>query len=109
MTLYDDQNRTLTDIDILLSDGAYAMAVEVKETLDREADVEHHVKRMELIEKYPPAEVKGKRLLGAMAGGGVDHDVAKLAYSKGFFVLELAGESVRLVPPPSGFTPREWQ
>ncbi|MDR1375930.1 MAG: hypothetical protein LBJ22_00345 [Synergistaceae bacterium] len=106
--LYSDDNRVLTDIDILLSDGAYAMAVEVKEKLDRRDDVEHHVKRMELIKKYPPAEVKGKLLLGAMAGGEVDPDIVNFAYSNGFFVLELAGEAVRLVPPPSGFIPREW-
>ena len=106
--IYDDTNRVLTDIDILLSDGAYSMAVEVKEKLDRERDVEHHVKRMELIKKYPPAEVKGKLLLGAMAGGEVDPDVARFAYSNGFFVLELAGEAVRLVSPPLDFAPREW-
>jgi hypothetical protein len=70
--------------------------------------VEHHVKRMELIKKYPPAEVRGKLLLGAMAGGEVDPDVASFAHDNGFFVLELAGEAVRLVTPPSGFTPKEW-
>jgi hypothetical protein len=106
--IYGTGNRVLTDIDILLSDGSYAMAVEVKEKLDRRDDVEHHVKRMELIRQYPPAEVKGKSLLGAMAGAEVDPDIVNLAYANGFFVLELAGESVRLVSPPSDFTPREW-
>ncbi|MDR1377558.1 MAG: restriction endonuclease, SacI family [Synergistaceae bacterium] len=106
--LYDENNRVRTDIDILLSDGTYAMAVEVKEKLDKESDVEHHMKRMELIKKYPPAEVKGKFLLGAMAGGEVDADVANFAHANGFFVLELAGEAVRLVSPPSDFTPRKW-
>jgi hypothetical protein len=106
--LYGDDNRVLTDIDILLADGTYVMAVEVKEKLDRRDDVEHHVKRMGLIKKYPPAEAKGKHLLGAMAGGEIDPDVAGLAYANGFFVLELAGEAVRLVVPPSGFTPKEW-
>jgi hypothetical protein len=106
--LYNDKNRVLTDIDILLADGAYVMAVEVKEKLDRKDDVKHHVKRMKLIKKYPPAEAKGKLLLGAMAGGEVDPDTASFAYANGFFVLELAGEAVRLVPPPSTFTPKEW-
>jgi hypothetical protein len=106
--LYDDGNRVLTDIDILLTDGAYVMAVEVKEKLDRKDDVEHHVKRMELIKKYPPAEAKGKILLGAMAGGEVDPDIASFAFANGFFVLELAGEAVRLLFLPSDFTPKEW-
>jgi CHAT domain-containing protein len=106
--LYDDDYRVLTDIDILLADGTYVMAVEVKEKLARRDDVELHVKRMGLIKKYPPDEAKGKHLLGTMAGGEVDPDVAGLAYANGFFVLELAGEAVRLVAPPSGFTPKEW-
>jgi hypothetical protein len=106
--IYDNKNRVRTDIDILLSDGSYAMAVEVKDKLDKKDEVEHHVNRMGLIKEYPPAEVKGKLLLGAMAGGEVDPDVANFAHSNGFFVLELAGEAVRLVAPPSGFTPKEW-
>ena len=106
--LYDENNRVLSDIDILLSDSDYVMAVEVKRELDKEDDVDHHLKRMELIKKYPPAECKGKKLLGAMAGGVVDPDVQKYAHSAGFFVLELTGESVHLAKCPEGFTPRQW-
>jgi predicted RNase H-like nuclease (RuvC/YqgF family) len=106
--LFDENNRILTDIDILLSNGEYCMAVEVKAQLSKHGDVDHHLKRMELILKYPPAECKGKKLLGAMAGGSVDADVLAYAQSAGFFVLELTGESVRLADAPDGFTPRQW-
>ncbi|MDR0670054.1 MAG: hypothetical protein LBF95_08225, partial [Treponema sp.] len=85
-----------------------AMAVEVKRELDRTRDVDEHVKRMELIRRYPPAEVAGKKMLGAMAGGVVNADVQRYAHENGFFVLELAGESVHLVPSPDGFVPRQW-
>jgi hypothetical protein len=47
-------------------------------------------------------------MLGAMAGGVVDADVQRYAHENGFFVLELAGESVHLAPPPDGFVPRQW-
>jgi hypothetical protein len=106
--LYDENNRALTDIDILLSNGEYAMAVEVKRRLDDTEDVNHHLKRMELILQYPPAECKGKKLIGAMAGGEVDLDTQKYAHQAGFFVLKLSGDSVFLVDPPAGFTPRQW-
>ncbi|GHT48534.1 hypothetical protein FACS1894102_1810 [Spirochaetia bacterium] len=106
--LFDENNRVLTDIDILLSNGEYAMAVEVKRELDKKDDIDHHLKRMELILKYPPAECRGKKLLGAMAGGTVDPDVQSYAQSVGFFVLELSGESVRLVETPKDFEPRQW-
>ncbi|MDR3123183.1 MAG: hypothetical protein LBU16_05340 [Treponema sp.] len=50
----------------------------------------------------------GERSLGALAGGVVDPDIQRYAYESGFFVLELSGESVRLVPPPEGFAPKQW-
>ncbi|MDR0669678.1 MAG: hypothetical protein LBF95_06320, partial [Treponema sp.] len=73
--IFDEHSRVMTDIDILLSDTNLAMAVEVK--------------RMKLIRRYPPAEVVGKKMLGAMAGGVVNADVQRYAHENGFFVLEL--------------------
>ncbi|GHU26712.1 hypothetical protein FACS1894164_18160 [Spirochaetia bacterium] len=106
--LFDENNEKVAEIDVLLSNGEYVMAVEIKRELDKEKDVNHHLKRMELIKKYPPAECKGKKLLGAMAGGIVDFDVQSYAHSVGFFVLELTGESVRLIEDPKEFVPRKW-
>ncbi|MDR1220777.1 MAG: hypothetical protein LBK73_14355 [Treponema sp.] len=108
MPIFDEKNRVMTDIDILLSNTGVAMAVEVKRELNKKEDVSDHLKRMELIRKYPPAEVAGKKLLGAMAGGVVDGDVQRYAYESGFYVLELSGETVRLAPPPDGFAPKQW-
>jgi len=106
--IYDENNRTLTDVDILLSDTVYCMAVEVKREPDME-EVNRMIKRMERIRRYPPAEAKGKQLLGAMAGGFVPTEVRDYAHEQGFYVLELQGESVRLAPVPNEWTPRLWQ
>ncbi|GHT51771.1 hypothetical protein FACS1894102_7660 [Spirochaetia bacterium] len=106
--LYDENSNVLTDIDILLSNGEYVMAVEVKRELDKKDDIDHHLKRMELIKKYPPAECKGKKMLGAMAGATVDPDMAAYAHSVGFFVLELTGESVHLTKTPPDFVAGQW-
>jgi hypothetical protein len=106
--IYDETNRVRTDIDILLSNTDKVMVVEIKHELDKEKYVDEHLKRMELIRKYPPAETLNKQLLGAMAGGVVDPEVTRCAYDAGFYVLELTGESVRLVPPPAGFKPLQW-
>jgi len=104
--VFDESNVTKTDINILLSNTEWCMAIEVKANLNRKEEVNQHLKRMTLIRKYPPAETTDKKLLGAMAGGVVDPDVRDYAQQNGFFVLELAGESVNLMPPPEGFTPR---
>jgi hypothetical protein len=106
--VYDDKNVRRTDIDILLVDTALGIVIEVKRELDRLANVDEHIQRMRLVRQYPPEIIGSKELLGAMAGGIVDPDVKDYAHSSGFFVLELAGESVRLLPPPEGFTPKKW-
>jgi hypothetical protein len=106
--IYDEKRTPKTNIDILLADTTLCMIVEVKRELDDKRDVDDHVKRMELIRQYPPAEVVGKQLLSAMAGGVVVDEVKDYAYKAGFYVLELTGESVQLTPPPEGFVQKKW-
>jgi len=108
LPLYDEKSVVRTDIDILLVNTVMCMAVEVKHELDKMKDVDEHIKRMQLIRKYPPEIIGDKQLLGAMAGGLVDPNVKEYAYKSGFFVLELTGESVHLIPPPEGFEPKKW-
>ena len=106
--IYDDKIRLLSDIDILLSNTTVCMAVEVKRWLEKKDHVDEHIKRMGLIRKYPPAEVKGKILLGAIVGAVVTAEAREYAEENGLFVLELTGEDVSLLEPPEGFKPKEW-
>jgi len=106
--IYDEKRNAKTDIDILLIDTTICMAVEVKHELNQKSEVDHHVRRMQLIRQYPPELIGSKQLLAAMAGGVVDPDVKDYAYQAGFYVLELTGESVHLVPPPESFEPKRW-
>ena len=108
VNIYNEDSRAVTDIDILLADSEWVMAVEVKRESTDTKDVDRHIKRMGLIREYPPAEVKGKKLLGAFACGVVSPEVRDYAHEAGFFVLELKGEAVDLIPPPDGFSPTAW-
>ena len=108
LPLFNEKNIVLTDIDILLVNTVMCMAIEVKRELDRRDEVDRHLKRMQLIRQYPPEIVGNKQLLGAMAGGIVDPDIKEYAHNSGFYVLELTGESVHLIPPPEGFKPMKW-
>jgi hypothetical protein len=63
---------------------------------------------MQLIRQYPPAEVKEKKLLGAIVGAVVTPEAREYAEKNGFFVLELTGEDVHLLEPSKDFQPREW-
>jgi hypothetical protein len=106
--IYDEKSIQKTDIDILLVNTDMCIAVEVKRELDQMIEVDRHIKRMQLIRQYPPELIGNKQLFGAMAGGVVNPDVKNYAYESGFYVLELTGESVHLVPPPENFEPKKW-
>jgi RecB family endonuclease NucS len=100
--ILNEKKTPITEIDILLSDDEWAMAVEVKREPDKD-DVKHHLKRLKLMRQYKLNEISGKKLLGALAGGVVPPDVREYAQQSGFFVLELNGEQVSLLESPAGF------
>jgi uncharacterized coiled-coil protein SlyX len=100
--LLDEHKNVLTEVDILLVNTEWTMAVEVKREPDAD-DVRHHLKRMKLLRKYSFAGVRGKKLVGAIAGGEVSHEVRDYAQKSGLYVLELNGEQVSLVESPPGF------
>jgi hypothetical protein len=106
--IYDDASIQRGEIDILLSDTTLCIAVEVKRWLEKTEQVDEHIKRMQLIRKYPPAETKGKRLLGAIAGAVVTPEAREYAEKNGFFVFDLTGEDVRLLESEKDFQPKEW-
>ena len=108
LPIYDDKAVLKSDIDILLVNTYMCMAVEVKRELDQTIEVDRHLKRMQLIRQFPPEQIGNKHLFGAMASGLVTPEVKDYAYESGFFVLELTGESVHLIPPPEGFEPKQW-
>jgi exonuclease VII large subunit len=109
MPIYDGDNRHMAEVDVLLSGTMYAIAVAVKRQLQKR-NVDFHVRCLELVQKYPPAEIKldGKTLMGAVAGGTVSSKVRDYAHENGLFVIELSEKTACLVPTPAGFKPREW-
>jgi hypothetical protein len=107
MPILNENRKVVGEVDCLLVNCEYIMAVEIKRHVKKD-DVEHHIKRMELVRKYLPFVRREDKLLGALAGATVEEDARDYAYSAGFFVLELTGDSVGLAERPAGFTPKEW-
>jgi predicted AAA+ superfamily ATPase len=82
LPVYDEKNIIKAEVDILLVNTEWAMAVDVKRQANAE-DVKEHLERMERILKYLPgllpADVK---LLGALAGGIVTGEARAAACSR---------------------------
>jgi hypothetical protein len=102
-----DQNKNrLAEIDVLLENSEYAMAVEVKTRLMVE-DVKDHVKRLEILRKVADEHNDRRKYLGAVAGAVVDQEVSAYAQKSGFYVIIPSGETVD-IEVPEGFKPRVW-
>ncbi|MDR1411597.1 MAG: hypothetical protein LBI91_05290 [Spirochaetaceae bacterium] len=102
----DSGKNLLAEIDVLLENGEYAMAVEVKTHLTT-GDIRGHIKRMGILRKVADDHNDRRKYLGAVAGAVVDKEVLAFALKNGFFVIVPSGETVD-VEAPEGFTPRIW-
>jgi hypothetical protein len=93
------------EIDGLLENGAQAMAVEVKTTLEIE-DINDHLKRMEKIRKYADEHGDKREFLCAIAAMIVRPKPKEYALKQGLFVIEPSGEDVKVIKPET--KPRVW-
>ena len=106
-TTFSKNKKVVTEADFFLENGEYAMPVEVKTEL-KDADIDHHLKRIAIIRQYFDERNDNRKLVGAVAGEIVSEAVAERAHSEGFFVLAPSGDSVVIAAAPDGFTAREW-
>ncbi|MDR3146276.1 MAG: hypothetical protein LBU21_08360 [Treponema sp.] len=105
--ILDENERGLAEVDVLLENGEYVMAVEVK-TRPTTEDVREHVKRMDILRRVADEHNDRRRYLGALAGAVVDKRVLAYALQRGFYVIIPSGETVD-IEAPEGFKPRIWR
>jgi len=83
------------------------MAVEVK-TSPKTKDIEHHVKRLEIIREHRNKHHNDKKkIFGAIAGAVYGEIEKQETIAAGFYVLEQSGDTMRM-NIPDNFEPKEW-
>jgi len=86
----------IAEVDMLLCGSAEAMAVEIKTRL-KESLVKDHIDRLQdLREHEEDADIKGKKLFGAVVGIVVDDSARELAKKNGLYVVEIREEEDKL-------------
>jgi hypothetical protein len=104
--IVDEQGQTKTEIDLLLENGEYIIAIEVKATV-RLNDVEHHVRRLEILREHRKKKQDNRRIQGAIAGAIFGAAEKQAVIEAGFYALEQSGDTMKMVIP-SNFVPREF-
>ncbi len=103
----DNNGKTLAQVDILLINDDYLMAVEVKATV-RPQDIEHHIKRIEILKEHWNKQYHDTRIIrGAIAGAIFGSAEKKAVIEAGFYALVQSGDTMKL-EIPEGFVPREF-
>ena len=102
----DQKKQIITQIDAMLENGDYALAIEVKTQLNV-GHVDEHLERMEKLRRYADDRGDKRKFLGAVAGAVVANNVKEYALKKGFYVIRQSGDTVTIENPAS-FKPREW-
>jgi hypothetical protein len=93
------------EIDVLVTNEAHVLVVEVKSTLGV-TDVKEFVEDLSQFRLFFP-EYAQKDLYGAVAGIEIEKGVAKFAYRQGLFVLAQSGETVTILNDDN-FQPKCW-
>jgi len=105
--LYDGKNGKIkTEIDLFMENVENIMAIEVK-SRPVVGDVEHHIKRLEILRDHYRGINDRRKILGGIAGAIYEDDVKKAAREAGLFVIEQSGDTMK-IDMPDGFIPREW-
>jgi hypothetical protein len=107
VNITNPQGRSLTEVDVMLENGEYVLAVEVK-TKPTVEDVQDHIERMEILRRYADEHQDKRKYLGAVAGGIMGDQVRNYALNTGFYVLEQSGDTVKLSSAPEPWKPRTW-
>ena len=93
------------EIDIILSNGDYVVAISVKSTLGAD-DVNEHIEDLNEFRKFFPM-YNDRQLIGAVAGIIIDEGVDRYAYRKGLFIIAQSGENIEILNDDK-FKPKEW-
>ncbi|MDR1949341.1 MAG: hypothetical protein LBQ38_08115 [Spirochaetaceae bacterium] len=102
----EESDTVFTEIDILLDNDDFTIAVEVKSKPIKK-DVDARVKRIEILRRYADKHHDTRKIRGAIAGAIFPKDAKQYALQQGFYAIEQTGDTVK-IEVPEGFVPREW-
>jgi hypothetical protein len=104
--LFDEKGKVKAQVDLVLRNGEYIIAVEVK-TKPVVDDVEEHINRLAILRDHWSKKGDTRKLRGAIAGAIFPQEAKIAALKAGLYVIVQSGDTMKL-ELSDNFTPREW-
>jgi hypothetical protein len=102
----NEKGEIIAEIDILLENKEYVVAVEVK-SKPKIADIADFARRLEVLRKDNDGHNDRRKIRGAIAGAVFQENVKKAVLKAGFYVIEQTGDTME-INVPENFKPKEW-
>jgi hypothetical protein len=102
----NEKGEVIAEIDILLENDDYSVAVEVK-SKPKIADIDAFKRRLGVLRKHKDGIPDPRKIHGAIAGAIYENKVKKAVLEAGFYVVEQSGDTLK-INVPEGFKPKEW-
>ena len=106
LKIMDEKGKIKAEVDLVLENDDTLMAVEVK-TKPEVKDVEHHIRRLEILRDNRRGFNDKRKIKGAIAGAIFGMEEKKAVIEAGLYVIEQSGDTMK-IEVPDGFVPREW-
>lgn len=104
--LKSEKAGNLAEIDALLENGKFVIAVEAKTDMQI-SDVNSHIKRLNALRKHP--RFKGKKIYGAFSTAVIRRKPVNYALEQGFYVLQQPDVlGVKILDFPKGCSAKAW-
>ncbi len=102
----EDKTANLAEVDALLENGKFVIAVEAKTEMTV-SDVNIHIKRLNVLRKIP--RFKGKKIYGAFSTAVARKRPVNYALEQGFYVLQQPDVmAVKILDFPKGHSAKAW-
>jgi hypothetical protein len=102
-SIRDGNSKTLTEVDLLLENDDYFVAVEVKARV-KMGDINRHMERLEILRLWPEGQNSSRKIMGAIAGAIFNDREREAAVKEGLYVIVQSGDTVK-IDLPEGFKP----
>jgi hypothetical protein len=103
--MIDEKLGVSGEIDLFLENGEVACLMEAKTKLTEE-HVEAHAEKMARYRLYADARKDYRKFIAAVGGVVLEENVRNYALKRGFYVVQLSGDNVVVIPPLG--KPKEW-
>ena len=104
--VWDSNGEVRAEIDILLENAEIIIAVEVK-SKPVVKDVEHHIRRLEILRDARDKLHDKRKIMGAIAGAIFGTEEKDATRQAGLYVIEQSGDTMK-INMPHDFVPGEW-